>query len=150
MKENIIGFHIPMHNVVLVQYLKGILQLLEDQQRILLRQLDLFRQQVLKRATIAILINEVKVIGGLEHVIILDNVGVALDVGEDVYLIDCAFLKLLVLFEFIDRDHLYRVLLLVVVVYGAVHLPVDAGTDRFVQHVVLDVFYHRCGSLILL
>lgn len=66
----------------------------------------------------------------------------ALDIGEDVYLIDCAFLELLVLFEFIDGDHLYRVLLLVVVVYGTVYLAVDTGAYGFVEHVVLDVFYH--------
>lgn len=37
MKENIIRFHIPMHNIVLIQYLKRILKLLKDQQSILLR-----------------------------------------------------------------------------------------------------------------
>lgn len=49
----------------------------------------------------------------------------ALDIGEDVYLIDRAFLQLLVLFEFIDGDHLYGVLLLVVVVYRTVYLAID-------------------------
>lgn len=65
-----------------------------------------------------------------------------LDVGEDVDLVDRALLELLVLLEFVYRDHLDRVFLLVVVVYRTVDLPVDARTDRLVQHVVFDVFDH--------
>lgn len=65
-----------------------------------------------------------------------------LDVGEDVDLVDRALLELLVLLEFVYRDHLDRVFLLVVVVYRAVDLPVDARADRLVQHVVFDVFDH--------
>ena len=63
-----------------------------------------------------------------------------LDVGEDVDLVDRALLELLVLLEFVYRDHLDRVFLLVVVVYRTIDLPVDARADRLVQHVVLDVF----------
>ena len=65
-----------------------------------------------------------------------------LDVGEDVDLVDRALLELLVLLEFVYRDHLDRVFLLVVVVYRTVDLPVDARADRLVQHVVFDVFDH--------
>lgn len=65
-----------------------------------------------------------------------------LDVGEDVDLVDRALLELLVLLEFVYRDHLDRVFLLVVVVYRTIDLPVDARADRLVQHVVFDVFDH--------
>jgi hypothetical protein len=51
-----------MHDVVFIQYLKGIQQLLEDEERILFCQLALLGQQTFESATIAILIDEVKII----------------------------------------------------------------------------------------
>jgi len=81
-----------MHNVVLVQNLKGFQQLFEDEKRVWLRDLTLLGEEVLESASIAKLVDKVEVIGSFEHVVVLDDVSVCLDVGQDVDLVYSAFL----------------------------------------------------------
>jgi hypothetical protein len=63
-------------------------------------------------------------------------------VGEDIDFVDGTFLKFFVFFELIYGDHFDRVLLLVVVIDCSVDLPIDSGSDLFVEHIVLYIFYH--------
>lgn len=135
-----------MHDIVFIEYLKSLQQLLEDKQGMLLGQFDLLGEQVLESATVAIFIDEIEVVGGLEHIVVFDDIGVILDVGKNVDLINRALLQLFVLLEFVYGDHLDRVLFLVVVVYRAVDLAVDPRTDGFVENVVLDILDH-CSIL---
>ena len=90
MEEDIVRFHIPVHNVVFIEDLEGLKQLLEDEEGIGLREFSLLTQQVLKSASVAVLVDEVEVIGGFEHVEIFDDVGVGLNIGEDVDFVDSA------------------------------------------------------------
>ena len=90
MEEDIVRFHIPVHNVVFIEDLEGLKQLLEDEEGIGFWEFTLLAQQVLKSASVAVLVDEVEVIGGFEHVEIFDDVGVGFDIGEDVDFVDSA------------------------------------------------------------
>jgi hypothetical protein len=126
MEENIIGLHVPVHDVVLVENLEGIEQLLEDEESFSLSELLLLGEQVLESAPIAIFVNEVEVVGCLEHVVVANDMLVRLNAAEDVYLVDRALLQLFVLSKASDWDDLDCVLLFVCVIYGPVNFAVDA------------------------
>ncbi len=93
-------------------------------------------------STVTVLIDEIEIVGGFEHVEIADDVFVDFDVGEDVDFIDGAFFEFFVLSEFGNWDDFDGVFFLVFVVYGAVDFAVDSGTDLFVEGVVFNVLWH--------
>lgn len=131
-----------MHDVVLVEDLKGIDELLEDQQCLFLGDDAILPEYAFQGATVAVLVNKVKVVGCLEHVDVLDDMLMLLNIGEDVDLIDRALLQLLILFEATHLDHLHCVLLVVVFVDGPEDLAVCALPDDLVKRVVFDYPYH--------
>ena len=92
MKEDIIGLHITMHNIILIQNLKGLEELLEDKQCVLFWQFPLFGEQALQSASVAVFVDKIEIIGSFEHVVVLDDVGVRLDVGKDIDFVDCTLL----------------------------------------------------------
>lgn len=132
MKEYIVRFHVTVHDVVFIEDLEGLEELFEDEQSIGFWEFDLLGEEVLEGATVAVLIDKVEIVGCFEHVVVLDYIGVAFYVGEDVDLVDCALLQLLILFKFIDGDHLYRVFFFVVVVYRSIYFAIHSRSDRFV------------------
>lgn len=69
-----------MHDVVLIEYLKSIDELFEDQKCFLFGYHFVFAKYAFESAAVAVLINEVEVVGCFEHVDILDNMLVFLDV----------------------------------------------------------------------
>lgn len=75
MKENIGGFNIPMKNAIFVQHSKGIDQLCEIHDRIMLIDHFLCFDLILQGASIAEFINQVVMGTGLEHFDELDYVG---------------------------------------------------------------------------
>lgn len=131
-----------MHDVVLVEHLKSVNELLEDQECLFFWDDAILPEHSLERASVAVLVDEVEVVGGLEHVDVLDDVLVLLDVGEDVDFIDGALLQLFVLLEAPHLDHLHRVLLVVVLVDRPEHLPVRTLPDYLIQRVVFDYPHH--------
>ena len=132
MEENIIRFHIAMHDVIFIENLKRFQKLLKDEQRILFWQFDLFWKKTFKSTTVAVLINKIKIIACFEHVVVSDDIWVSLNIGENVYLINSTLLQFFILFELVYRNDLYGIFFLVVVVYRSVNLTVNTRTDRFV------------------
>ena len=55
-----------MHNIVLVQLLKGLQQLSEDDQSLLLAEHLLFLQQGLKGTPVTVLVDKIEVVGSFE------------------------------------------------------------------------------------
>lgn len=141
-EEDVVGFEVAVHDVVLVEDLEGVDELLEDEEGLLFGNDPLLAENALKRASVAVLVDEVEVVGRLEHVDVLDDVLVLLDVRQNVDLVDRALLQLLVLFEPTHLDHLDRVLLVVQLVDSPVHLSVGALPDYLVKGVVLDYPHH--------
>lgn len=64
MEENVIWLQIPMHNIILVEDLKSLKKLFEDQEGLFLVQSVLFSKKAFKSATIAVFVNKIKVILG--------------------------------------------------------------------------------------
>ena len=62
MKEDIVRLHISMHDVVLVQDLKGLKELFEDEEGVGFGELTLLGEKVLEGASVAVLIDKVEVI----------------------------------------------------------------------------------------
>jgi hypothetical protein len=81
-----------MHDVVLVEYLEGIDELFEDKKCCFLRDDSILAQHAFECPSVAILIDEIEVIGSLEHVDILDDMLILLDVCQYVDFVNRAFL----------------------------------------------------------
>lgn len=99
MQKNIIGFEVPVHDMVLRQNLKGLQQLSEVLEGQLERHyLALLAFAALddlaQRAPVAVLVDEVVVIGGLEHVKITHDVRGLLDARKSVDFVYGALLQL--------------------------------------------------------
>ena len=73
-----------MHDVVARENLKGLYDLLEVVQSAFFGEGSLLLHQFVQSAAVAVLVDEVEVVGSFEHVDVLDDVLVLLDVGEDV------------------------------------------------------------------
>jgi hypothetical protein len=141
-EKNIVGFQITMHDIVLIESLEGLEKLPEDEQGLFLFEHIVFSEESLESAAIAVLVDEVEVVLGLEHVEVGDDVLVLLDICQNVDLIDRALLQLFVGLELFDLDDLDGVLLVVQLVGRSVNLPVGSFSDDLVQSVVLDDPYH--------
>jgi hypothetical protein len=126
MEKYVVRLEISVHDVVLVQYLEGFEELFENQEGGLFREFSLSGKQTLQSTSIAVLVNEVKIIGCFEHVEVADDVLVDFDVGEDVDFIYRALLEFFILSELGDGNYLYCVLLLVVVIDCTVDFSVDS------------------------
>ena len=136
-----------MHDVVLVEHLEGVDKLFEDEQGLFLNDDFVLPEKALEGAPVAVLVDEVEVVGRLEHIDVLDDVLILLDVGEDVYLIDGALLQFFVLFESAHLDDFDRVLLAVQLVDGPVDLTVGPLAYYLVERVVLNNPDHRCRKI---
>lgn len=79
MKEYVIRFEIPVHNVVLVQNFEGLQQLSENLESSAFREVPLLFQQRLQCLAVAELVDEVEVIGCFEHLDVTDDELVRLD-----------------------------------------------------------------------
>lgn len=131
-----------MHDIVFIEHLERVDKLLENQQCVLLRDDPFLPEHTLQSAPITVLVNKVKVIRSLEHVDVLDDVLMLLNVRKYVDLVDRTLLQLLVFLKPPHFDYLNSVLLVIVFVYGSIHLPIGTLTDYLVQGVVLDDAYH--------
>lgn len=90
--EDVIGFDIPVHNVISWQNFEGFNDLPEVDQTLFFREGSLFLHKFIEGASVAELVDEVEVVGSFEHVDVFDDVGAGLEGGEDVDLVDGAFL----------------------------------------------------------
>jgi hypothetical protein len=126
MEKYVVRLEISVHDVVLVQYLEGFEELFENQEGGLFREFSLSGKQTLQSTSIAVLVNEVKIIGCFEHVEVADDVLVDFNVGEDVDFIYRALLEFFILSELGDGNYLDCVLLLVVVIDCTVDFSVDS------------------------
>lgn len=131
-----------MHNVVLVEHLEGLDELFEDQEGLPFGNDAILAEHALEGASVAVLVDEVEVVGRLEHVDILDYMLVLLDVGEDIDFVDGALLQFFVLFEPADLDDLDGVLLVIKLVDGPIDLAVGTLANDLVQSVVFDYPHH--------
>ena len=68
------------------------------------------------------------------------------DVGEDIDLVDGAFLQFFILLETTNLDDLNCVLLVIVLVDGSIDLPVCALPDYLVQSVILYYAHHSINN----
>jgi len=143
-KEDVVGLKVPVHDVVLIEDLKGIDELFEDEESLFFRDDSIFPENAFEGASVAVLVDKVEVVGSLEHVDILDDMLVFLNVGQNINLVDRAFLQLLILFEPPHLNDLNRVLLIVQFVDRPVDLAVSPLSDYLVQCVVLNNPHHRC------
>ena len=90
-EEDVIGLEVPMHDVVLVEDLEGFEELFEDEEGFFFLEGVFLPEEPLQSAAVAVLVDEVEVVLGFEHVVVGDDVFVFLDVGEDVNFVDGAF-----------------------------------------------------------
>ena len=81
-----------MHDVVLIEYLESIDELLEYFECFLFLDDSIFAEYAFKSAPVAVLVDEVEVVGSLEHVYVFDDVLILLYICQDIDFVDGAFL----------------------------------------------------------
>lgn len=133
-----------MHDVVLIEHLEGVDELFEDEKGLSFGNDPLFSEHSFESAAVAVLVDEVEVVGSFEHVDILDDVLIFLDICQDVDFVDGALLQFFIFLESSHFDDLHGVLFVVELVDGSVDLTVGALSDNFVESVILDYSYHGC------
>jgi hypothetical protein len=131
-----------MHNVVLVEHLEGFDELFEDEEGLSFGNDAILAEHALESTSVAVLVDEVEIVGRLEHVDVFDDMFVLLDVGEDIDFVDSALLQFFVLFEPANLDDLDGVLLVIKLVDGPIDLAVGTLANDFVQSVVFDYPHH--------
>ena len=131
-----------MHDIILVEHLEGVYKLSEHHESLPLTETLFLAESSFEGASVAELIHKVEVIGGFQHVDVLDYVLVLLNVCQDVYLVHSTFLQFFVLLKSAHLNYFHRVLLVVILVDGAVDLSVGSLSDDLVESVVLNYSYH--------
>ena len=143
MKEDIIWFDIPVHDITSGEDFEGLEDLPKVDEGFLFGEDSLFLHEFVESTAVAVFIDEVEIISGFEHVDVLDNVGAVLESGEDVDLVDRALFQFGYLFELLGLDDLDGDLLLVDQVDGLVDLGVDPFSQLFLEFVVLYDLSHK-------
>ena len=117
--------------------------LLEIKQRSFLRKGTLLLHETVQSATVAVLIDEVVIIGSLEHIDVFDDKWTRLERGEDIDFVDSAFLEFGDLFELFCLNHLDGHFLLGDQVNRLVNLRIHALSQLLFQLVILDYLAHH-------
>lgn len=79
-----------MHDIVFIEDLEGIDELFEDEEGLSFGDNSLFSEHSFEGSSIAVLIDEIEVIGGFEHIDIFDDMLIFFNIGEDIDLVDGA------------------------------------------------------------
>lgn len=146
-EENVAWLEVSVEYVGLGQRFESDEQLLQDFQGFELREKLLLVQQRLQRPAVGELIDQVHIVGCLEHLQELDDVRVV-DFGERLDLVHGELVQfgnfpVFFKFDYLDGHHglIFRV-------FGAVHLPVGPAANHILQYVVFDNFAH-CSMFLL-
>jgi hypothetical protein len=145
-QQNIAWLDVPMHDVVLGEGLKGLEHVHEVQQCFGLSEMPVVLDEPFQCAPIAVLIDEVVVIDGLEDLHELDDMVVLLDFGEGLDFVDGALLEFGAHLELLDLDDFDGHKLVGAFVGGLVDFTVLALAHDLLQVVVLDLLNH-CFSV---
>lgn len=141
-QQQVFWFEVAVHDAVPVQQAEGIGDLREELERGGEGEGAALAEKLFESAAVAVLIDEVVVIGGFEHVDVADDVRVGVEGGEDVDLVEGAFLELGALLELGRVHHLYGHFLLRLHVDCAEDRGVGSSADLCLQVVVLDDLAH--------
>ena len=141
-EEDVVWLKIPVHDVVLVEDLEGVDELFENEKGLFFGYDSVLAEHALEGASVAVLVDEVEVVGGFEHVDVLDDVLIFLYVREDVDLVNGTLLQLFVFLEPPHLDDFDGVLLVVEFVDGPEDLSVGPLSDDLVKGVVLNYPHH--------
>lgn len=137
-KKDVVGFEIPMHDVVLVENFEGLQQLSKYLHSLRLGEPALLFEPGIEGFPVAILVDKVEVVGSLQHLYKPDDVGAGLYPGEIFNFVGGAGLQLSVLLKLLHRDGLDRELLAGGIVGGLVHSSEAAFAEHLGEGVVLD------------
>lgn len=74
MQQNVVWFDVAMHNISPGKHLEGLYHLPEEEQCPFFGEGALFLDELIHGAAVAVLIDEVKVIGSFEHIDVFDDV----------------------------------------------------------------------------
>jgi hypothetical protein len=125
MKQNVVGFDITMHNISPRKHLEGFYHLPKEEKCPLFWEGAFFLHELIHGASVAVLVDEVKVIGSLEHIDVFDDVRAVLECGQDVDFVDCAFLKLRDFLELLSLNYLDGDLLFCLEVHSFVNFSIN-------------------------
>lgn len=140
-QEYVAGLEIPMHDVARRQYPECFEHLRQVGQHLLLRHGPCLLDFLLEGAFVAVLIEEVEVVGRLEYFDELDDVGRVYP-GKDVDFVEGALFQLGIFLELVDVDDLDSHFLLRLGVHALEDFAVLALADLLVKSVVFDDLHH--------
>lgn len=91
MKKYVIWFDVSMHDIASWEYFEGFHHLAEEEECSFFGEGSFLLHEFVHGSSIAVFVDKVEVVGGFEHVDVLDDVRAALECGEDVDFVDSAF-----------------------------------------------------------
>lgn len=132
-----------MHDIVFIEHFECLQNLPEESVSLDLGETSFLLNHPVQGTPIAELVDEVIVVGCLEHIDVGDYVGAFVAyLRQDVDFVDGALLQLGRIFEFLGGDYFYCELLACDDVLGPVDLGECALTHQLHQHVLFDCFAH--------
>ena len=131
-----------MHDVIFGKDLESFNHLTKKDQGLFLRERPFLLHEFIKRATITKFIDKVKVVNGLEHVNIPDDIGASLDCRQNVNFIDCTFFQFRNLLELLCINDLDRYLLFCFHVNSLINFTVDSFTQLLKNRIVFNDLAH--------
>ena len=141
MEQNVVGLEIPVQDLFFVEQLEGRPELVKYLEGVILRQSFFDLDIVAQSAPIAVLVDQVVVVGGPQHLIEPDDVGMA-DLGQNIDLVVGKFAELGGVLELLHAHHLDCEELASGAMFGSVNVAVLAFPDAFHQHIILYHFIH--------
>jgi hypothetical protein len=141
-EEDVLGLYVSVHDVVPVEHLECLQQLPEGLQGFFFGEGSFFFDDLVEVAPVAVLVDEVVVVPGLEVVLVPDYVLAGRNGRKGVDLVDSALFELVALLVFFDRNDLDRELAHLLGVYGPVDLAETALSHLLNQRIVINYFNH--------
>lgn len=132
-----------MHDVGTRKYFKGLNDLLEIAQSSFLREWTLFLHKFVESSAVAILINEVEVIGSFKHVNVFDDVGTTLESGQDINLVHSTLFQFWNLPELFSLHNFNCNFLFCDKVDCLVYFRIHALTQLFFEFIVFNYLPHQ-------
>lgn len=143
MEQNVARFDISVHNVRSGQQLEGLEQVTEVSESLAFIEPALRLDLLLESASVAILVDEVVVVGSFQDLNEPHNVCRILNLGQSLNLIDSELLQLGTHLELLDLYDLDSHQLVGLLVEGLVDFSELSLSHHSVQDVVLDLLAHR-------
>ena len=146
MHEYVIWFQVSMHNILFSENSEGLNHLSKIYNCSSFCKRPFLLHESIKGSPITEFINKIEIIDSFQHIDILNNIRTVLHRGQNIDLIDCAFLKFWYLFKLISMNNFYCHLEFRLCMDSSIYLSIYSLAKLFLHGVVFDYLPHCVSS----